>query len=248
VIPVVNLRAGVTQTARGSGRLVMIVVVLSALIASAGLRTTARADAKIALGGGAGISVDGSYCTLTTIGHDNTGELVGFTAAHCGGPGAQVVAEGAEDRGTAGTVATTNDYLDYAVITFDPTKVTPIANFAGFAINGIGPDPAPDQPVCKQGGATGNDCGYIRPFLDSRPDRPAARIAASWQPGDDGTPVTSDGLLVAMIHNGFILPATGPFIIGHPEQSENRVIYISAILDDANGGGGPGAGFTPIAP
>jgi len=46
------------------------------------------------LGGGAGIVVDCSYCTLATIGHDHVGDLVGFTAGHCAGPGAQVVAEG----------------------------------------------------------------------------------------------------------------------------------------------------------
>jgi hypothetical protein len=38
--------------------------------------------------------VDDSYCTLATIGHDTTGALVGFTAAHCGGPGAGYVIPG----------------------------------------------------------------------------------------------------------------------------------------------------------
>jgi hypothetical protein len=47
------------------------------------------------LGGGAGIVVDGTYCTLASIGHQKSGQLVGFTAGHCGGPGAPVVAEGA---------------------------------------------------------------------------------------------------------------------------------------------------------
>lgn len=36
----------------------------------------ASADDKVILGGGAGIIVGGSYCTLGTIGHDSTGELV----------------------------------------------------------------------------------------------------------------------------------------------------------------------------
>ena len=35
-------------------------------------------------------------CTLTTIGTDAAGELIGFTSAHCGGPGAQVAAEAAQ--------------------------------------------------------------------------------------------------------------------------------------------------------
>jgi len=90
-----------------------------------------------------------SGCTLTTIGHDNTGELVGFTAAQCGGPGSQVLAEGTD--GTVGTVAAANGNLHYAVIKFDPAKVTPISDFAGFAISGIGPDPGSSQPVCTHG-------------------------------------------------------------------------------------------------
>ncbi len=50
------------------------------------------------MGGGAGIVVNGgTLCTLTTIGHDKFGDLIGFTSAHCGGPGAQVAAEGAEN-------------------------------------------------------------------------------------------------------------------------------------------------------
>jgi hypothetical protein len=69
-----------------------IAVSLVVMIAPRG--GVATADAQVLLGGGAGIVVDGTYCTLGTIGHDKTGGLVGFTAGHCGGPGAQVVAEG----------------------------------------------------------------------------------------------------------------------------------------------------------
>jgi hypothetical protein len=43
----------------------------------------AAADENIPLGGGAGIAVNGDLCTLTTIGHDRSGQLVGFTSAHC---------------------------------------------------------------------------------------------------------------------------------------------------------------------
>ena len=92
---------------------------------------------------GQGIVVNGdTLCTLTTIGTDGKGELIGFTSAHCGGPGAPVVVESAKDRGAVGTMVAGNDNLDYAVIQFDTAKVTPVANFGGFVINGIGPDPA----------------------------------------------------------------------------------------------------------
>jgi hypothetical protein len=80
--------------------------------------------------------------------------------------------------------AADGDY--YAVIKFDPAKVTPVPNYGGFAINGISPDPNPGQTVCKQGSATGSDCQHVTPFLDSRPERPISRMHASYQSGDDG--------------------------------------------------------------
>jgi len=122
----------------------------------------AAADGAVPLGGGAGIVVDGTYCTLATIGHDKTGELVGFTAGHCGGPGVPVVVEGSDSRGPVGTVAAVGDGMDYAVIKFDPGKVTPIANFAGFAINGIGPDPDWHQPACTNGAAVAFRASQVR--------------------------------------------------------------------------------------
>ena len=73
------------------------------------------------------------------------------------------------DRGGVGNIVAANDDLDYAVIKFDPAKVVPTASFAGFAINGIGPDPSGfGQPVCTQGGATGFGCGAFR-FGGPRP-------------------------------------------------------------------------------
>jgi hypothetical protein len=163
---------------------VTIVVAAVALMASADLLgVTATAEDKVPLGGGAGIVVEGSYCTLATIGHDNTGELVGFTAAHCGGPGAPVVAEGAEDRGALGSVVAVGDHLDYSVIRFDPAKVVPIANFAGFAIDGVGPDPEWHPPECKLGAATGEYCSG-----NSSLPGPGPRMSMQglFQPGDDG--------------------------------------------------------------
>lgn len=202
---------------------------------------TSAADNGVPLGGGAGITLNGNPCTLNTIGNDRSGDLVGFTTDLCGGPGAEVTAQGAEERGALGTVTAANAYFHYAVIKFDRAKVIPVGNYDGFAINGIGPDPAPGQSACKQGSATGKDCKSIRPFLDSRPDRPTARMQASWQPSDYGGPVTADELLVGMIYNGFFVASADAF-----SGPEIRVIYINAILADANARGGPGAGFTPI--
>jgi hypothetical protein len=199
------------------------------------------ASAAIPLGGGAGIVVDGSYCTLATIGHDSTGELVGFTAAHCGGPGAQVVAEGSEDLGPVGTVVAANGGIDYAVIKFDPAKISPIPDFAGFLIRGIDTSPHDvGQPACKFGADTGDFCSDI--FSIPSPG-PRMSMHGLFQPGDDGGPVTSDDLLVGMIRNGEVIYIPNLLL---PNKPITFSIKIGTILDDVNANGGPGAGFTPI--
>lgn len=96
---------------------------------------------------------------LTTIGGDAAGRAHRIHLRALRGPGAQVAAEGAENAGVLGTMVAGNDNLDYAVIKFDPAKVTPVANFNGFLISGIGPDPAFGEIACKQGRTTGNSCG-----------------------------------------------------------------------------------------
>ena len=63
-----------------------------------------------------------------------------------------------------------NDNLDYAVIQFDPAKVHPVANYNGFLIDGIGPDPSFGEIACKLGRTTGYSCGV------------------TWGPGQDRAP------------------------------------------------------------
>lgn len=218
------------------GVLPLLTVVVGCLFAP-------TASAANPLGGGAGIIVDGTYCTLATIGHDKTGELVGFTAASCGGPDSPVVAEGSENLGPVGTVvALANDPgLKYSVIKFDPAKITPIADFAGFVINGIGPDPQRGQPECRLGAATGDFCSVNTTLSDSSPRMPMP--GGNYAPGDNGGPVTSDGLLVGLIFSGIYLDMWNlPF----PSGWRTNSVKFSRILDDINSTGGPGAGFTPI--
>ena len=216
-----------------------------ALIASTGLPSiTAGADNTIPLGGGAGIIVNGTYCTLTTIGHDKTGDLVGFTAASCGGPDSPVVAEGSENLGAVGTVAAANGGLDYAVIKFDPAKVTPIPDFAGFVINGIGPDPEWKQPECRLGAATGDFCSDNTTIPGPGPYMYMPR--GDYQPGDNGGPVTSNGLLVGLITSGMRNPGGGEWVVV-PSFQFTHMTKFSRILDDVNAGDGPGSGFIPIS-
>lgn len=206
--------------------------------------STAAADDKVPLGGGAGIVVNtGTLCTLTAIGHDKFGDLIGFTSAHCGGPGAPVAAEGTENRGPVGTMVAGNDGLDYAVIKFDPAKVTPVANFNNFAINGIGPEPAFGQVACKQGRTTGNSCGVT---WGPGQDPGSILMQVCGGPGDSGAPVTVDNLLVGMIHGAFSdnLPSCITKYI--PLHTPAVVMSINADLADINGKNRPGSGFVPI--
>jgi hypothetical protein len=219
----------------------VIVAVLFALLCLPAL--PAAADDKVPMGGGAPIVVNGdTMCTLTAIGKDNAGDMIGFTSAHCGGPGAQVAAEGAENKGLLGTMVAGNDDLDYAVIKFDPAKVTPMANYNGFVINGIGPDPTFGQIACKQGRTTGNSCG-VTWGMGQTPGTIVMQVCG--RPGDSGAPVTVNNLLVGMIHGAFSENLPNCIIKYIPLHTPAVVMSMNSILADINSKNRPGAGFVP---
>jgi hypothetical protein len=204
----------------------------------------ARAADKVVLGGGAGIVVDGdTLCTLTAIGTDNHGNLVGFTSAHCGGPNGQIAAEADEGAGILGTMVAGSDKLDYAVIQFDPNKVTPVNKYNGFLISGIGPDPSFGQIACKQGRTTGYSCG-----VTWGPGEVPGTIVnqVCGRPGDSGAPVTVDNRLVGMIHGAFSNDLPGCIVKFIPLHTPAVTESMSAVLGDVNARGRPGAGFVPI--
>jgi hypothetical protein len=204
----------------------------------------AHADDPVPLGGGSGIVIDGdTLCTLTTIGHDNRGKLVGFTSAHCGGPGAQVGSEAAKDRGVLGTMVAGNEGLDYAVIEFDPAKVVPVNNVGGFEIDGLGPDPNFGQVACKLGRTTGSSCGVTWGPGD-KPGTILNQVCGG--PGDSGAPVTVDNMLVGMIHGAFSdnLPTCVTQYV--PLHTPAVTISMSSVLADVNAKNRPGAGFVPV--
>jgi hypothetical protein len=204
----------------------------------------ATADDRVPMGGGAGIVINGdTMCTLTTIGSDSAAELIGFTSAHCGGPGAQVAAEGAENRGALGTMVSGNDNLDYAVIKFDPAKVIPVANYNGFEIDGIAPDPTFGAIACKQGRTTGNSCG-ITWGPGQTPGTIVMQVCG--RPGDSGGPVTVNNLLVGMIHGAFSDSLPTCVIKYIPLHTPAVVMSFSSILADINTRNRTGAGFVPV--
>lgn len=204
----------------------------------------AHADDPVTLGGGAGIVVNGdTYCTLTAIGHDNRGALIGFTSAHCGGPGAQVAAEGAETSGVLGTMVAGNEALDYAVIEFDPQKVRPVNNWEGFLIDGIGPDPVFGEIACKLGRSTGYSCGVTwGPGQD--PGTIVNQVCGG--PGDSGAPVTVNNHLVGMIHGAYTQDLPTCVVKYIPLHTPAVTMSINAVLDDITAKNRAGSGFVPV--
>jgi hypothetical protein len=226
--------------ARGALMTVALLVLMTATPAFA------TAADKVALGGGAPIVVnDESACTLTAIGNDNQGNLVGFTSAHCGGPGAQVASESVPGAGTLGVMVAGNDALDYAVIKFDPNKVTPVSNYNGFQITGIGPDPTFGQIACKLGRTTGYSCG-VTWGPGEQPGTILSQVCGGH--GDSGAPMTVDNQLVGMIHGAFSENLPGCIIKYIPLHTPAVAESINAVLADLAAKGRPGAGFVPVAP
>lgn len=219
-------------------------MLLMTLVTGVLTATTAHADAPLQLGGGSGIVVDGdTLCTLTTIGHDNRGKLVGFTSAHCGGPGHQVAVEGAEGRGIVGIMVAGSEPLDYAVIEFDPAMVQPVDNVNGFQIAGIGPDPTFGQVACKLGRTTGYSCGVTW----GPGDVPGTILnQVCGQPGDSGAPVTVNNQLVGMIHGAFTNGLPTCIVKYVPLHTPAVTVSINAVLSDLDAKNRPGAGFVPI--
>jgi len=221
----------------------VLVLLISALTMAQA--PTSRAEGLVVLGGGSGIVINGdTFCTLTTIGHDNKGDLIGFTSAHCGGPGAQVAAEGAEDHGVLGTMVAGNEGLDYAVIQFDPTLVRPVAEVNGFRIDGVGPDPVFGQVACKLGRTTGYSCGVTW----GPGDKPGTIVnQVCGQPGDSGAPVTVDNQLVGMIHGAFSEDLPTCVVKFIPLHTPAVTVSINSVLADITAKNRTGTGFVPVA-
>jgi hypothetical protein len=204
----------------------------------------AHAAGPVDLGGGSGIVIEGdTFCTLTAIGNDASGKLIGFTSAHCGGPGAKVGSEAAPDAGVLGTMVAGNDGLDYAVIEVDPQKVRPVDTVNGFRIDGIGPDPGFGDVACKLGRTTGYSCGVTwGPGKD--PGTILNQVCG--QPGDSGAPVTVNNRLVGMIHGAFTEDLPTCIVKYVPLHTPAVTVSMNAVLGDIAAKNRPGTGFVPV--
>jgi hypothetical protein len=200
-----------------------------------GAAPAAAQGGPVVIGGGSGIIVDKQFeCTVTTIGHDGAGRLVGLTAGHCGDAGASVLSEANPFLGEIGTFTYSNPDLDYAVIQFDPARVVPVNRIGNVTITGLGDPAAFPHIVCKEGRTTGNTCGITWGDVFQTGVETWTQMCVV--EGDSGAPVVLGTTLVGMV-NAYL----GYACFG-PEVGTN----MNTILGDLNGRGIVGSGFRPI--
>lgn len=205
----------------------LVVTFLGALCAVS-TAAAAAADDRVPLGGGSPIIVIGDKklaCTLTAIGHDASGDVVGLTAGHCGSEGDAVISEVEQEAGTLGVLAKKRAGLDFAVIKFNPNRVVPTATTGSLTIRGLSRElPRPGTMACKLGRTTLWTCGQIWP---TNKTSHTSKICIAQ--GDSGAPVVIGNTLVGMVNvYYFDTPCAGP------EGGTN----IAPILDAI----GPGVG------
>ncbi|MFX0579151.1 hypothetical protein [Nocardia nepalensis] len=225
-------------------------IVLAAVAAVGSMAAgTAQAAGNAVVGGSSGLVFDNNAaCTLTAIGHDSAGRLVGLTAGHCAPTGSRFGAEQFLDAGVIGTVAYSDDGdgADFAVLAFDPARVTPVRNVGPTTIAGFGAAPFPGQSVCTSGRSSGIDCGIVWGTLEGSTINQTCS-----KPGDSGGPVTVGDRLVGMNQGrvtgfggvGFNVPCT---VAANPIHSPAFFAPIDQIRQAVDATGGVGSGFQPI--
>ncbi|MEU4415786.1 S1 family peptidase [Nocardia salmonicida] len=209
-----------------------------ALALGAALLGTGAANAQAGppvIGGGSGIVIDNAFeCTVTTVGYDGAGRLVGLTAGHCGDAGATVSAEADRGYGEIGRFVYSNSELDYAVIQFTPGRITPVNRIGNVTITGVGGPAQFPTIVCKEGRTTGNTCGITWGDVFATNTETWSQMCVV--EGDSGAPVVVGSTLVGMVNAYLALACVGP------EVGTN----MNSIMDDMNARGGVGSGYRPI--
>jgi hypothetical protein len=225
------------------------VAACAATVGFAGAGAASAAPGNAVVGGSSGLVFDNnSACSLTAIGHDSAGRLVGLTAGHCAPTGARFGAEQSLDTGVIGTVAYSDDGqgLDFAVLEFDAAKVTPVRSIGVTTIAGLGDAPAAGSAVCTSGRSTGLDCGVVWGSLEGTTINQSCS-----KPGDSGGPVTVGDRLVGMNQGrltglggiGFNIPCT---VAANPVHSPAFFAPIDQVVQAVDAVGGVGSGFEPI--
>lgn len=194
------------------------------------------------------------FCTLAAVGYDAHGNLVGITNAHCvydyrgrQWPGDELVAESAlsaaiadpaaadnvEIIGTVAYISGGNPLvpgpngvgLDYAVVVFDESKVTPVPTVVGKPVRRIAPPPPPGTTMCKEGVTTGYSCGTMLGTVG-----PYIVDTITESTGDSGAPIVVDDALVGI------------------QWVSGGATAMTAIMADLDRRGGIGSGFRLVTP
>ncbi|MFD0361441.1 S1 family peptidase [Nocardia sp. GCM10030253] len=209
-------------------------VSVAALVGTASGAATAAPVAP-AVGGGSGIIIDNQFqCTVTTVGHDAAGRLVGLTAGHCGNPGSQVVAEANPNYGVVGRFVYSDKNLDYGIIQFDQGRITPVNQVGTVTITEIGAPAQFPMVVCKKGRTTGNTCGVAWGDVFGTNSETWTQMCVL--EGDSGAPVVVGSTLVGMVNAYLAIGCFGPEV----------GTTMSVIMNNMNARGDVGAGFLPI--
>ncbi|MGS2807602.1 S1 family peptidase [Nocardia sp. MW-W600-9] len=210
-------------------------VALGAALLGTGAGASQAQPGPPVIGGGSGIVIDNMFeCTVTTVGYDGAGRLVGLTAGHCGDAGATVTAEVDRGYGEIGRFAYSNPDLDYAIIEFTPGRIIPVNRIGNVTITGIGGPAQFPTIVCKEGRTTGNTCGITWGDVFQTNTETWAQMCVI--EGDSGAPVVVGSTLVGMVNAYLAVACFGP------EVGTN----MSSIMNDVNARGGIGAGFHPV--
>ena len=220
----------------------------AAALALSPMVATPIADAapKAAVGGGTGIVIDGrALCSLTAVGHDRAGRLVGLTAGHCGGLGSRISIEKKRGLGQVGRIMTRSSKYDFAVIQLDSSRVRGVRSVGGATITGVAAYPQPFTVVCKAGRTTGFSCG---PTLQFNGQYAYSYVCSA--PGDSGGPVILGRKLVGMLNGGLriagpgtSIPCANPQIPLHTPMVATKMTDILRVL---NGVDAVGSGFRPV--
>lgn len=217
-----------------------LLLLMTSVVAAA----PAQAAPRAAVGGGTAIVLGGkAACTMTAVGRDNAGRLVGLTAAHCGDPGQLVVAERQPRAGTIGRVVLVNTKYDAAVIALDPARVQPVRSVGNASIARVGRMPGPGANVCKMGRTTGFTCG---PVLAVSKIHSSSYVCGN--SGDSGAPVLQGNRLVGMLNGrqivlGVAVHCVSPAV---PIFTPMVATDMSDIVASLTRNGGIGAGFRPV--
>ncbi|MGB6040478.1 MAG: S1 family peptidase [Gordonia sp. (in: high G+C Gram-positive bacteria)] len=227
-------------------RRTLFAVGAAAMLLSPAAVSVANAAPTTAVGGGSGIVISGKYlCTMTTVGHDRSGNLVGLTAGHCGNLGSPISLERNRGAGTIGRIVTKSKSWDVAVIRLDSSRVRPVRSVGPARISRVGTYPQPFSNVCKSGRTTGYTCG---PTLVSEGATAFNYVCAA--PGDSGGPIISNGRVVGMLNGALTIAGPGTSIeCVHPALPIYTPMVATKMTDIVkvlNRTTAVGSGFRPV--